>query len=199
MRPRIAISVIVIGLAALIAFGLLRRSTQSNGPTQPAPVVENQLPPQAGKSAAPTNQAAPAPVGVVATTPEQDRLARKQANLEAIESALLKGESDPEAVGIIANLIENEDSEVRVSAREASMHLGSTNLIPSLQAALQHVEDPREKVGIMDAIAYLQLPSLPEGGETNDLGPVPGAGRVPPAGGRSSRIKQVQPAPTAPK
>jgi hypothetical protein len=48
--------------------------------------------------------------------------------------------------------------------------MNDTNAIPRLQEAEQVVENPREKVAIMDAIAYLQLPeTMPDKPPTNDL------------------------------
>ena len=68
----------------------------------------------------------------------------------------------PRAMLEVASRLENSDAEVRTAARESAVHLGDTNIIPYLNSALNNLKDPREKVAIMDAIAYLQIPSAAE-------------------------------------
>jgi HEAT repeat protein len=58
---------------------------------------------------------------------------------------------------------------VRSAALQAVLSLNETNAIPRLEEAEQNVENPREKVAIMDAIAYLKLPdTMPAVPLTND-------------------------------
>ena len=67
-----------------------------------------------------------------------------------------KGE---ETVAVLASRFENVDPEVRKAAVEAALQLSNTNIIPQLNTALEHLKDPHDKAAILDAIAYLQLPS----------------------------------------
>jgi hypothetical protein len=87
---------------------------------------------------------------------------QKQKDLDAVNDALLSSDGDPRAMLEVASRLENSDAEVRTAARESAVHLGDTNIIPYLNSALNNLKDPREKVAIMDAIAYLQIPSAAE-------------------------------------
>jgi hypothetical protein len=101
----------------------------------------------------------PAETNIIATTTDEDRAAQKEKDLDALSDALVTGINDPGAVYAIASRLENVDQEVRTAAREAAVHLGDTNIIPYLNTAVEHLKDAREKVAILDAIAYLQMPS----------------------------------------
>ena len=101
--------------------------------------------------------------GNIAMTTEEQAALKKQKDLDAVSEALASGQGDMEAMLAIANRLENSDAEVRTAAREAAVHLGDTNIIPFLTMALYNIQDAREKVGVMDAIEYLKLPSAPEG------------------------------------
>ena len=52
----------------------------------------------------------------------------------------------------------HREPEVRKAAKDALVQLGDTNAIPGLEQALGLVEDPREKLAMMEAIDYLKLP-----------------------------------------
>ena len=120
-----------------------------------------------GETSAPTNANPPIVAepqtnlgtNIIASTPEEDRAAQKQKDLDSISEALIAGDGDPRSLIAVENGLENQDPEVRGAAREAAMHLGDTNIIPYLNGALQNAQDPREKVAIMDALTYLETPS----------------------------------------
>jgi hypothetical protein len=96
-------------------------------------------------------------------TAEEQAALMKQKDLDAVNDALASNDGDPRAMLEIANRLENPDAEVRTAAREAAVHLGDTNIIPYLTKALNNLQNPREKVAIMDAMEYLQIPVAPEG------------------------------------
>jgi HEAT repeat protein len=103
----------------------------------------------------------------VATTPDQDREVQKENDLEALRQALLKGSEDPTALPAVVGRLANPNAEVRAEAVDAAIHLGDTNAIPALNNAVQHVEDPHEKVALLQAVAYLSLPSREATPRTN--------------------------------
>lgn len=110
------------------------------------------------------------PTSIIATTPAEERAALRDKDLEAISDALLSTEENGNAVSAVASRLENADAEVRAAAREAAVHLGDTNIIPYLTVALERISDPREKVELLDAIQFLQLPEgsdvqMPEGAD----------------------------------
>jgi len=103
-------------------------------------------------------QPTPVLTSIVATTPEEDRRAAIEKEMDKLNEALLDGGSDPKLVEAVRERLLNPDAEVRKAAVETIMHLNDRASIPNLNAALAKAEDPREKVGIMDAIEYLQIP-----------------------------------------
>jgi len=114
----------------------------------------------------------------------------KEKDVEAVNEALANGHDDPLAMLEIAKRLENPDAEVRTAAREAAVHLGDTNILPYLNAALDNLQDPREKVAIMDAIAYLQIPLAPQEPVDPALAamltnPMPARGFAPPTNRRA--------------
>lgn len=167
MRPKIVVFTLLLGAGALILIGLL-----SGRLNQPAP--ENPLTAAASNSVAGTN---PPPItqpevtlpppavqtketNVIATTPAEDLVARKEKDLDAIRDAVVSGSDDPGAtLQAIASRLENENDEVRAAAREAAVQVDDTNMIPYLTSASDHLKDPHEKVALLEAIVYLQLPS----------------------------------------
>lgn len=172
MRPKIVFFTLLLGVGALVLIGVLHGMLGK-------PESENPLAGSGGAPAELTNtpslelaqpEVKPAATSIIATTSAEDRATQKEKDLEAISDVLISGDSDPRAVFAISSRLENADEEVRTAAREAAVHLGDTNVIPYLASALEHLNDSREKVAIMDAIAYLQLPSesdkpMPDGAE----------------------------------
>lgn len=98
---------------------------------------------------------------VVASTPEQDKEAARQSADEEMKDALLEGSANPAKVEAVRNYLQSTDAEVRKTAVQTMMHLTDREGIPALKAALEKVQDPREKVAIMDAIEYLETPEDP--------------------------------------
>lgn len=185
MRPKVVLLVLLSGVGALalmgVLYGLLNKEAaqppsivSSRTATQPATAVSEPKPaagtPSPSRIIGPRpGQANPTPGSVVATTPEADRAVLRSNDLDALNEAVLAGEENEDAMIAIAGRLESEDPEVRAAAREAARHFGNTNLVPFLTLALEHVEDPREKVALMDAIDYLQLPTGPDPEALNEL------------------------------
>jgi hypothetical protein len=169
MRPKIVIIILLLGVGGLVLIGVLHEKLGK-------PVAENPVAGSGGVPAELTNtptvelakpEVSPiqpevklAVTNVIATTTDEDRAAQKEKDLNAISDALVSGNNDSSgAIQAIGSRLENAEEEVRTAAREAAVHFGDTNVIPYLTSALEHLKDPREKVAIMDAIAYLRLPS----------------------------------------
>lgn len=177
MRPKIVVITLLLGVGVLVLIGVLpgilakRESEKPLAGSGGAPVELTHMPSPKMAQA----EVKPAEISIIATTSDEDRAAQKEKDLEAISDVLISGDDDPQAIFAIASRLENTDVEVRTAAREAAVHFGDTNVIPHLASALDHIKDPREKVAIMDAIAYLQLPSAserrtPDGSEAPAVG-----------------------------
>ena len=67
---------------------------------------------------------------------------------------------DPNDLKTILSEMNNKDSRIRSSALSAAVQFGSKDAIPVLQNEESWTDDPDEKVAILNAIKYLQLPSF---------------------------------------
>ena len=161
LKPKFVLVILLLGVAALALMGIMHGVVNKReGPAQPSPVV----PPEKAEASQTTSNV---PVNAQATsniamTANEQTAFQKQKDLDAVNDALLSSDGDPRAMLEVASRLENSDAEVRTAARESAVHLGDTNIIPYLNSALNNLKDPREKVAIMDAIAYLQIPSAAE-------------------------------------
>jgi flagellar basal body-associated protein FliL len=161
LKPKFVLVILLLGVAALALMGIIHGVVNKReGPAQPPPVV----PPEKAEASQTTSNV---PVNAQATsniamTANEQTAFQKQKDLDAVNDALLSSDGDPRAMLEVASRLENSDAEVRTAARESAVHLGDTNIIPYLNSALNNLKDPREKVAIMDAIAYLQIPSAAE-------------------------------------
>lgn len=179
MRPKVVLLILVFGAGILVLAGILHglvgRQSADSPPPPPGEGLAESSPgasdtAQLGAASAVDTGAASGARSIIATTPAEERAALRDKDLEAISDALLSTEEDGSAVSVVASRLENADAEVRVAARDAAVHLGDTNIIPYLAVALERISDPREKVELMDAIQFLQLPSgadveMPEGAD----------------------------------
>jgi hypothetical protein len=168
-------------------------STSSRRAGRPASPGQQEAQPAAGGT-----QAIAHASGNVAMTSDEQAAAVKEKDLDAINNALVGQDGGVNAMLEIASRLESRNAEVRTAAREAAVHLGETNIIPYLNTAMQNIQDPREKVAIMDAIDYLRLSGAEAGPDAvvaapGGSKPVPpvverrqpkqkGASKIPPAG-----------------
>jgi hypothetical protein len=165
MRPKIVVLTLVVAVA-LVALAALLKGTvgrNSDGDAKPTPT-------DAGTES--TAAAAPARAGSSnnATNSEQLRAAEIEKQLEEIRGLVVEGTGDPSVRGLLLDKVTHAEPAVRSAALQAVVAINDTNAIPRLEEAEQIVENPREKVAILDAIAYLKLPeTLPDVPPTNDL------------------------------
>lgn len=156
MRPKIVLMVLLlgIGLVGLLAVlkGWRNESAQSNGGEIQQAQIETNTILETDRTKTGTD--------VIASTPVEDKAARKQQDMDIISDALLSDKAE-QALALIADRLINDEPEVRNAAIEGMKHLGDSNAIPLLSNALQYVEDPREKVTILDTIEYLATSSSP--------------------------------------
>lgn len=67
---------------------------------------------------------------------------------------------DPQEVPRIARYLTHEDADVRRDAVDGLVRLGAREGAEALREAAAKMKDPREAVAMLDAAAYLELPSL---------------------------------------
>lgn len=83
-----------------------------------------------------------------------------EAKIEALTDASMQ--SDAQSFQIIVNALKDERKEVRQAAVDAAIQFGSRDAIPFLEEAAAKIDDPREKIEMLDAIDFLKLPSFSE-------------------------------------
>ena len=154
MRPKIVILILVVavGLVALAAVfkGIINRpKTPEPGDAATVPVTTNS---PVGTALSPTPGSSPESKG---ESPSGDEVERE---LQEITDLSLAGSGNPHTAGLLAGKLTHREKEVRAAALDALIHLNDTNIIPTLEQTVGLIEDPREKVALLDAIAYLKLP-----------------------------------------
>jgi HEAT repeat protein len=87
------------------------------------------------------------------------------------ELAQLGMSDDPADLKTITSELNNKDPRIRSSALSAAVQFGSQDAIPALQNEMQWTDDPQEKVDLMNAIKYLQLPSFQASQATDQTPP----------------------------
>jgi len=168
MRPKIVLvimltAVLALGLLVVLRVGLTKRisgqgamagSVNEASETAAVPGIFTTN----AESGTTGTQPRPLVTNIVATTPDEDRLEAAAAAMERLKLALLDDGANPQVVEEVREQLLHSDVEVRKAAVETLIHLHDRGAIPKLKEALAKVEDPREKVGIMDAIEYLEIP-----------------------------------------
>jgi len=115
--------------------------------------VHSQLNPTIQTNSAPSAQ----PVFETATNVSREAIERQ---IESLTDASAK--SDSKSFQLIVNALNDPQAEIRQTAVEAAIQFGSRDAIPFLKEAAANIEDAREKVKILDAIEFLELPSFSE-------------------------------------
>ena len=94
---------------------------------------------------------------------EQLRAAEIDRELDQIRELQAAGADNPQTTGLLLGKVTHREPEVRKAALEALVQLNDTNAIPGLEQAASLIQDPREKVAVMDAVSYLKLPGVADG------------------------------------
>lgn len=89
---------------------------------------------------------------------EHARLVRKRVN----ELYSLAMNNDTASRDVILSEMKNPNTVIRKAALEAAIQFDDRSVVPYLKEIADQTEDPREKVAILDAIDYINLPSLTE-------------------------------------
>jgi hypothetical protein len=101
---------------------------------------------------------------------DEARAAQIQKDVDQINE-LLAGGINPSTTSMLLAKLSHPEAEVRKAAIDALVQLNDTNAIPSMEQAAGTVQDPHEKVALLDAVAYLKLPSVTEGASSVDATP----------------------------
>jgi hypothetical protein len=63
---------------------------------------------------------------------------------------------------ILSELKNNPDKKIRAAALEAAIQFDDRSVVPPMQEIAAQTQDPEEKASILEAIDYINLPSLAE-------------------------------------
>ena len=116
------------------------------GPIPMAPVVPANAP-----GGTPTN----APV--LSTAEHEEWVNKRSAELNELAM-----EPGPEAHQQIVDELKNPDKAIRLVALEALEQANDRSVVPQMQQIAEQTDDPGEKQAILDAIDFINLPSLTE-------------------------------------
>jgi len=174
MRPKVVIPVLLVaGLVILLA--LLPGIRPA---TSPAPAKAPDAPPAtsapAGSAATPASPVAsvpappaPAPPAEATASPVPAQTPNDPAYQAYVEQRVSELEAmgmknDPVSRQAILDELLNPDRQIRDAALEAAIQFGDRSVTPRLREIADQTEDADEKAAILDAIDYLNLPSLTE-------------------------------------
>jgi len=110
-------------------------------------------------------------------------------------NALSWNNDDESRDAILSEVATNSDKQIRAAALEAAIQFDDRSVVPRLQAIAAQTDDPEEKQNILDAIDYINLPSLTEYLAANpSQSTTPGVREFP----RRTHASQSQQAPQSP-
>jgi hypothetical protein len=189
MRAKVVLSASVLALLILAPVIYFHFAPGSPPPDQSAPAPEQAaIAPQVGAAPAlPHPRRTPGPANGGEGVPAPDAAADPTAaNHEEYvggrqaELTQLGVSDDPSDLKTILSELNNKDSRIRQSALSAAVQFGSKDAIPTLQNEIAWTDDPQEKVDLMNAIKYLQLPSFQDQANLARAASQPSSDQTPP-------------------
>ena len=157
MNPNFPRLILVLGLVTLGFVGL-RPVFFHAETTSPAPVVSEILKanPSEKIASASSNIAVRPSTNVSAAVAHLTN--HPAQTVETLRALAMSGEAG--SLPVILAELTNADPQIRLAARAAAVQFGDRAAIPSLRAAVAQVESPHEKVALLEAADFLELPPL---------------------------------------
>jgi hypothetical protein len=165
MRPKIVIGILLLGTALLVVIVLASKAVH---PQSSASLAEN-----TAVSVPPTNSVkivrpavvTPQPVfhttSVVATNDPAAHEKYVHRRIKELNDLAMNNDVESRDA-ILSEVATNSDRRIRAAALEAAIQFDDRSVVPPLQAIAAQTDDPQEKQNILDAIDYINLPSLTE-------------------------------------
>lgn len=164
MRPKVAISVLVVAVGLLGALALLSRV--ANRSTSPGTPTEATASPSSNSLSAPIQKAvvvasepATSPAPVVAQ-PQTNHAEYVQQRISELNTLAMN--NDPASLETILSELRNPDRQIRKGALEATIQFEDRAAIPRLKEIAAETDEEEEKSDLLAAADYLNLPSLTE-------------------------------------
>jgi len=165
MRPKVVVAILLLaagllGVIVLMSNALHPQSTSSSadsGKVSPAAAASNQLVETPASNPPPVVAAAPA-ADTNAAAAHAQYVSRRIKEL----NALAMNDDVQSRDTILSELKNNPDKKIRAAALEAAIQFDDRSVVPPMQEIAAQTQDPDEKAAILDAIDYINLPSLAE-------------------------------------
>jgi len=165
MRPKVVVAILLLaagllGVIVLMSNALHPQSTASSadsGKVSPAAAASNQLVETPASNPPPVVAAAPA-ADTNAAAAHAQYVSRRIKEL----NALAMNEDVQSRDTILSELKNNPDKKIRAAALEAAIQFDDRSVVPPMQEIAAQTQDPDEKAAILEAIDYINLPSLTE-------------------------------------
>jgi hypothetical protein len=171
MRAKVVLSASALALLILAPVIYIHFAPGSPSPDQPAPETEQvATAPQTrvapavhghhwtpGRANRGEGVPAPGAAADLSAANHEDYVVERQAELSQLGLS-----DDPADLKTILSELNNKDSRLRSSALSAAVQFGSQDAIPSLKNEIAWTDDSQEKVDLLNAIKYLQLPTFQE-------------------------------------
>ena len=163
MRPKVVISVLVVAFGLLGLMVLVSKSPRIKPTVAPGsitvtrPISWSANEPPGNKPALIVTAADNAAVMLTAS-PRVEHEAYVQQRIEELNA--LATQDDPVAHAAMLVELTNQDKDIRQAAREAVMQTHDPADVPRLQEVLEITDDSEERIALLKAIKFLNLPSF---------------------------------------
>jgi hypothetical protein len=164
MRPKVVIPMLLVAAGLLVIIVLASKMLQPRS-TSLAENTAVSVPPTNLVKVVKTPVVISKPVFytapmVVANDPAEHTQYVRQQIKEL--NALSWNNDDESRDAILSEVATNSDKQIRAAALEAAIQFDDRSVVPRLQEIAAQTDDPEEKKNILDAIDYINLPSLTE-------------------------------------
>ncbi len=197
MRPKIVVLVLIVSIGVVALAAVLKGVLGGRAPEDAKAPEPSSAEPSAPTATSPQVSANSSNSAAIL---EQLRAAEIAKELDQIRQLQADGAVNPLATSLLVAKVTHKEQEVRKAAKDALVQLGDTNAIPGLEQAVGLIEDPREKLALMEAIDYLKLPDamsdqVPRVSTAANAAPAawPRSPRIQPGGNKGRRARVAPP------
>jgi hypothetical protein len=165
MRLKVVIGILLLGTALLVIIVLTSKMVHPQSTVSLAENTAVSVPPTNSVKTVSPAVATPQPVfyttPVVATNDPAAHEKYVRQRIKELDALAMNNDTESRDI-ILSEVATNSDRRIRAAALEAAIQFDDRSVVPPLQAIAAQTDDPEEKQSILDAIDYINLPSLSE-------------------------------------
>jgi hypothetical protein len=174
MRPKIVVAILLLGAGLIGLIFLLSKPGPQSTASAPSPAaaasptagsspVTASVAAVAGNPVAPTASNPPPAVAatVVSTNDAEAHEKYVEKKIEELDAWSMNSDVKSRDA-ILSELKNNPDKTIRKAALEAAIQFNDRSVVPFMKDIAAQTQDPEEKTAILEAIDYINLPSLTE-------------------------------------